>query len=90
MKAQHLRLELAQDALAQDSPAPASAASPSLPVSAAPVSSIRAIGWNLAQRAMELRLAQGSLVDVAYRIRENDYPDFGGLEIEIVGIELAT
>ena len=90
MKAQHLRLELAQDALAQDSPAPASAASPSLPVSAAPVSSIRAIGWNLAQRAMELRLAQGSLVDVAYRIRENDHPDFGGLEIEIVGIELAT
>ena len=90
MKAQHLRLELAQDALAQDSPAPASAASPSLPASAAPVSSIRAVGWNLAQRAMELRLAQGSLVDVAYRIRENDHPDFGGLEIEIVGIELAT
>ena len=90
MKAHHLRLELAQDALAQDSPAPASAASPALPASAAPVSSIRAVGWNLAQRAMELRLAQGSLIDLAYRIRENDHPDFGGLEIEIVGIELAT
>jgi single-stranded-DNA-specific exonuclease len=38
---------------------------------------------------MELRLAQGSLIDVAYRIRENDHPDFGGLEIEIVGLETA-
>jgi single-stranded-DNA-specific exonuclease len=89
MKAQHLRLELAQDALAQDSPAATSAASPSLPASAAPIASIRAVGWNLAQRAMELRLAQGSLIDVAYRIRENDHPDFGGLEIEIMGIQPA-
>jgi single-stranded-DNA-specific exonuclease len=84
MKAQHLRLELAQD-----SPAPAGAASPSLPASAAPVSSIRAVGWNLAERAMSLRLVQGSLIDLAYRIRENDHPDFGGLEIEIVGLEIA-
>ena len=51
--------------------------------------SIRAVGWNLAERACELRLAQGSLIDVAYRIRENDHPDFGGLEIEIVGLEIA-
>jgi single-stranded-DNA-specific exonuclease len=86
MKAQHLRLELTQGALAQDSPAATSAASRSLPASAAPVSSIRAVGWNLAQRAMELRLVEGSLIDVAYRIRENDHPDFGGLEIEIVGL----
>ncbi len=60
-----------------------------LPVSAAPISSIRAVGWNLAERAAELRLAQGSLIDIAYRIRENDHPDFGGLEIEIVGLEIA-
>jgi single-stranded-DNA-specific exonuclease len=86
MKAQHIRLELAQDALAQDPPAPAGAASPSLPASAAPIASIRAVGWNLAQRAMELRLDRGSLIDVAYRIRENDHPEFGGLEIEIVGL----
>jgi single-stranded-DNA-specific exonuclease len=94
MKAQHLRLELAQAALAPDAASSPIAASPnhpkaSLPVSAAPVSSIRAVGWNLAQRAVELRLAEGSLVDVAYRIRENDHPDFGGLEIEIVGLEMA-
>jgi single-stranded-DNA-specific exonuclease len=84
MKAQHLRLELAQD-----SPTPASAALPSLPTSAAPVASIRAVGWNLAQRAMELRLVEGSLIDLAYLVRENDHPDFGGLEIEIMGIQPA-
>ena len=38
---------------------------------------------------MELRLERGSLIDLAYRIRENDHPDFGGLEIEILGIEPA-
>jgi single-stranded-DNA-specific exonuclease len=27
------------------------------------------------------------LIDVAYRIRENDHPEFGGLEVEIAGIE---
>jgi len=96
MKTQHLRLELAQDsapaaALPLPSPATPIAApligSTRMPVSAAPISSIRAVGWNLAQRAMELHLAQGSLIDVAYRIRENDHPDFGGLEIEIAGLK---
>lgn len=58
----------------------------------APVASgsIRAIGWDMAFRSAELRLAQGSRIDVAYRIRENDHPDFGGIEIEIMGIETAT
>jgi single-stranded-DNA-specific exonuclease len=59
-----------------------------LPASAAPTASIRAVGWNLAERALQLRLEQGSLIDIAYRIRENDHPDFGGLEIEILGLEL--
>ena len=47
----------------------------------------RAVGWNLAARSAELALHEGSLVDVAYKIRENDHPDYGGLEIEIAGIE---
>ncbi len=81
MKARHLALELAQDAASAPSEPSAG-----LPVSAAPQSSIRAVGWNLAERAIELGLKQGSRVDVAYRIRENDHPDFGGLEIEIVGL----
>ena len=113
MKAQHLRLELAQvvptqvaqntispsatpssASLIASSPAAPPAPSPHsfptrLPVSAAPIASIRGIGWNLAERAAQLGLVEGSLIDIAYRIRENDHPDFGGLEIEIMGIELA-
>jgi single-stranded-DNA-specific exonuclease len=89
MKARHLALDLAQD-----SAAPPNGASNSLPAafpagspgSPAPINSIRAVGWNLAERAMELHLEPGSRVDVAYRIRENDHPDFGGLEIEILGM----
>ncbi len=50
---------------------------------------IRAVGWEMAARAAELRLAHGSVIDLAYRIRENDHPDYGGLEVEIVGIENA-
>jgi single-stranded-DNA-specific exonuclease len=93
MKGRHLALDLAQDSAAPASPpsgpsnssSAASSAHPSN--SPAPVSSIRAVGWNLAERAMELRLEQGSRIDLAYRIRENDHPDFGGLEIEILGME---
>jgi single-stranded-DNA-specific exonuclease len=58
---------------------------------AAPATSgaMRAIGWDMACRAAELGLDQGSRVDIAYRIRENDHADFGGIEIEIAGIEPA-
>ncbi len=51
---------------------------------------MRAVGWDMAARASELALAQGSCIDVAYRIRENDHPEYGGLEIEIAGIEPAS
>jgi len=90
MKAQHLRLELAQVVTATGLSQTASpkTSSTRLAASATPVSSIRAVGWNLAERAMQLRLVEGSLIDLAYRIRENDHPDFGGLEIEIMGMEL--
>jgi len=49
----------------------------------------RAIGWDMAVRSAELGLVQGSHIDVAYRIRENLHPDFGGLEIEIAGMQPA-
>jgi single-stranded-DNA-specific exonuclease len=93
MKARHLALELSQDSAASpnsasnSSPAASPAGSPGSP---APISSIRAVGWNLAERAMELHLEPGSRIDVAYRIRENDHPDFGGLEIEILGMQAST
>ncbi len=74
MKERHIRLDLVQ------------ADSPALP---RPGSSgaMRAVGWDLAFRASELGLTEGSRIDVAYRIRENDHPEFGGIEIEISGIE---
>ena len=50
----------------------------------------RAVGWDMAARSVELDLAQGSHIDVAYRIRENLHPDFGGLELEIVGMQPAS
>ena len=34
-------------------------------------------------------LTAGSEVDVAYRIRENDHPEYGGIEIELMGIQPA-
>jgi single-stranded-DNA-specific exonuclease len=75
MKERHLRLELAQDSI-QPRPLPGSSGA------------LRAVGWNLAARAAALGLAQGSLIDLAYRIRENEHPEYGGLEAEIAGIEL--
>jgi single-stranded-DNA-specific exonuclease len=75
MKERHLRLELAQDSV-QPPPLPGSSGA------------LRAVGWHLAARAFQLGLAQGSLIDLAYRIRENEHPEYGGLEVEIAGIEL--
>jgi len=73
MKERHIRLELVQQA----EEAPSGTASRS---------AVRAVGWNLAALAAGLQLKQGSCIDVAYRIRENIHPDFGGLEIEVAGI----
>jgi single-stranded-DNA-specific exonuclease len=44
----------------------------------------------MAAHAQELSLSQGNRIDIAYRIRENLHPDFGGLEVEIAGIQPAT
>jgi len=75
MKERHIRLELAQDSM--QTPLAGSS------------SAMRAVGWDLAARAAALGLAQGSLIDLAYRIRENEHPDFGGIEVEIAGIKPA-
>jgi len=73
MKDRHIRLELTQDS------AP----------SAQSAGRVRAIGWDWAARCMDLQLCEGSLIDVAYRVRENDHPDFGGIEIEMAGVRPA-
>jgi single-stranded-DNA-specific exonuclease len=74
MKERHVRLELVQE---RDDLG-----------SAIPGAAMRAVAWDQAARASELGLRQGSLIDLAYRIRENDHPDFGGLEVEIAGMRL--
>ena len=76
MKEKHIRLEV--------TPAQAESAS-APPVRLAPM---KAVGWNMARRASELGLEQGSVIDLAYRIRENDHPQYGGLQIEIAGMQL--
>ncbi|HVC45636.1 MAG TPA: single-stranded-DNA-specific exonuclease RecJ [Terracidiphilus sp.] len=76
MKQRHIRLELTQNPSAD------------APISAASI--VRAVGWDQALRATELGLTLGSRIDLAYRIRENDHPEFGGLEVEIAGFEPAS
>jgi single-stranded-DNA-specific exonuclease len=76
MKERHLRLELAHESSTSQAQSGSSA-------------TMRAVGWDLAGRAIELALKAGSVIDLVYRIRENDHPDFGGLEVEIVGLEIA-
>ena len=72
MKERHIRLELAQ----------------AQPEEAGTGSVVRAVGWDQAARVAALGLRMGSVVDVAYKIRENDHPEFGGLEVEIAGMEI--
>jgi len=78
MKEKHIRLEV--------TPAP-TALSTAATVRLAPM---KAVGWNMARRASELSLEQGSVIDLAYRVRENDHPLYGGLQIEIAGMKLHT
>jgi single-stranded-DNA-specific exonuclease len=85
MKDRHIRLELAQEPDRHTTRISAHD-----PVLAGSSSAIRAVGWDLAAHAAALGLAKGSLIDLAYRIRENDHPEYGGLEVEIAGIEPAS
>ncbi|MDE3202356.1 MAG: single-stranded-DNA-specific exonuclease RecJ [Acidobacteriota bacterium] len=73
MKERHIRLELSQQ-----------------PKDSATFSghAIKAVGWNMAWTAECLNLREGSQIDIAYRLRENDHPEFGGLEIEIAGLRM--
>ena len=73
MKDRHIRLELAQETAV---PGPQAG-------------KVRAVGWDWAARCMDLQICEGSRVDVAYRIRENEHPDFGGIEVEIAGVRIS-
>ncbi len=61
MKERHIRLDLQQDSLSTDGLGAGGRV-------------MRCVGWDWAERCLNMQLATGSLVDVAYRIRENDHP----------------
>ena len=52
-------------------------------------SNIPALGWNWAERIASLGVTEGSVIDLAYQVRENEHPEFGGLELEVVDLMLA-
>jgi single-stranded-DNA-specific exonuclease len=47
---------------------------------------LAALGWSWAERVQSMDLGEGSVVHLAYRLRENEHPEYGGLELEIAGI----
>jgi single-stranded-DNA-specific exonuclease len=49
---------------------------------------MKALGWRWAERVRALALDAGSRIDLAYRLRMNEHPDFGGLELEIVDLRI--
>jgi single-stranded-DNA-specific exonuclease len=51
--------------------------------------SFSALGWDWGARVKALGLEQGSVVHVAYKLRENVHPEFGGLELEIADLVVA-
>jgi single-stranded-DNA-specific exonuclease len=45
-----------------------------------------ALGWDWAGRVQALGLQQGSVIHLAYKLRQNQHPEYGGLELEIADL----
>jgi single-stranded-DNA-specific exonuclease len=45
-----------------------------------------ALGWDWATRVQAMGLEQGSVIHLAYKLRENPHPEYGGLELEIADL----
>jgi single-stranded-DNA-specific exonuclease len=45
-----------------------------------------ALGWDWAARVQTLGLEQGSVIHLAYKLRQNQHPEYGGLELEIADL----
>ena len=45
-----------------------------------------ALGWDWATRVQALGLEQGSVIHLAYKLRQNQHPEYGGLELEIADL----
>ena len=48
-----------------------------------------ALGWRRAEDIAALALQPGDLLDLAFRVDENDHPDFGGLQLELCDVRRA-
>jgi single-stranded-DNA-specific exonuclease len=51
---------------------------------------MKALGWRWAERVRTLAIDTGNRIDLAYRLRMNEHPDFGGLELEVVDLRLTA
>jgi single-stranded-DNA-specific exonuclease len=80
MKEKHIRLELAQS---RENVRDAVAVRPGS------TGTMKAVGWDMAARVADLGIREGSLIDVVYKIRENDHPEYGGIEIQMVGVRVS-
>jgi len=49
---------------------------------------VAALGWRWAERIAEMGIGEGSVLDLAYRLRYNDHPEYGGVELEIQDLHL--
>ena len=49
-----------------------------------------AIGWRMAETARQENYATGDVLDLAFRIDENDHPEFGGLQLILSDVRRAT
>jgi single-stranded-DNA-specific exonuclease len=50
---------------------------------------IAALGWGWADSIAALGIGEGSIVDVAFRLRYNDHSEYGGIELEIDDLQLS-
>ncbi|MGC8549257.1 MAG: single-stranded-DNA-specific exonuclease RecJ [Acidobacteriaceae bacterium] len=46
-----------------------------------------ALGWHWAERVAALNLQQDEFLHIAYRLRLNEHPEYGGLELEIADLQ---
>ncbi len=57
-----------------------------LPAPPSQAKPLDALGWRMAENVQKEKILAGDRVDVAYKIEENEHPDFGGLQINLCDI----
>ncbi len=52
-------------------------------------STVSALAWRWAERIAALGVAEGTRIDIAYRLRHNEHPEYGGIEVQIEDLHLS-